>query len=173
MSKIHIRQHRFYQSEKITDYAHKILDTNYQKARYFKVTSALDGLAQIYIPNGISYIVNLTEHTCTCGEFQEFLIPYCHAIVVCLWQTIDPYLYIHEWYSVDYYRQIYSCFMHPIWEEDLIEEFDNCIAPKLAKQKGRPKKQRIRRNDSESRTVICGHCKQAGHNRRSCRHAYR
>ena len=171
MSTIHLQRHRPHQSERLTDYARGILDANYQKARRCKVVSALDGLAQVYISDGTSHIVNLEENTCTCGEFQEFLIPCCHAVAICLWQSLDPYIYVHEWYSLEYYRQTYSCFMHPVREEDLVEEFDNCMAPRLTKQREWPKKKRIQREEQTFKTAIYGHCKQAGHNHRSCKNA--
>jgi hypothetical protein len=66
--------------------------------------SNLDELAQVYISNGTSYIVNLKENTCTYGEFQEFLIPCYYAVAICFWQSLDPYIYIHEWYLLEYYH---------------------------------------------------------------------
>jgi hypothetical protein len=67
------------------------------------VDSAKLGLANVYILDGNSHVVDLKEKTCTCGGFQERLIPCCHAIAACLWQGDDPYDYIHEWCLVENY----------------------------------------------------------------------
>lgn len=104
MATMHLRRHRPHHSECITDYAKSILDANYQQARRYKVESAEKGLAQVYIPGGSAHIIDLKEKSCSCGEFQEYLIPCRHAVAVCLWQTEDPYKYVDEWYSIEYYR---------------------------------------------------------------------
>jgi hypothetical protein len=77
--------------------------------------------------------VDLHGKECSCGEFQEFLIPCCHAIAVCLSQTKDPYDYIDDWYSLEYYWLTYSRHMTPIREEDLVGEWSENEAPILAK----------------------------------------
>ncbi len=50
---------------------------------------------------------------------------------------------------------------------------ENCQAPHLAKQRGRPKKRRYKSaaERAEKRSLTCSHCHQQGHNRRSCRGA--
>ena len=133
--------------------------------------SAEKGLAQVYIPGGSAHIIDLKEKSCSCGEFQEYLIPCRHAVAVCLWQTEDPYKYVDEWYSIEYYRRTYAQHMHPIREEDLVDDYSDCEAPELTQQKGRPKKRRMRRGKKKSKRNVCGHCGQKGHNRRSCRNA--
>jgi hypothetical protein len=93
---------------------------------------------------------------------------------VCLWQADDLYNYVHEWYSIEYYRAAYSRHMHLIREEDLGQEYSKSEAPILAKQRGRPKKRRYEQGErAMRRRVVCGHCGQDGHNRRSCRNAVR
>src|SRR5947207_867310 len=134
MSIMHVHWQRRHVSDPITDYAKTKMDENYQQARRYKVESADDGLAQVYIPEGRSHIVDLKERTCSCGEFQEFLIPCRHAVATCLWQVEDPYEYLHEWYSLEYYRLTYSRHMHPVREEDLVEMFEESGPPELQRQ---------------------------------------
>jgi hypothetical protein len=171
MSTIHSRRQNQQQSNRITDFARNQLQKSYQQARRYQVKSAKDGLAQAFVPDGHSYVVNLQEMDCSCGEFQEFLIPCRHAVAVCLWQVDDPYDYVHEWYSLEYYRATYSRYMHPIREEDLNEEYSESEAPILTKQHGRSKKRRYQHGEKTGRRRQCGHCGQDGHNRRSCRNA--
>jgi zinc finger SWIM domain-containing protein 3 len=114
--------------------------------------------------------VNLSKRVCTCGEFQEYLIPCCHAVAVCLWLVEDLYEYVDQWYSLKYYRLTYSRVMSPIRKEDLVEEHDECNAPELGRQRGRPKKSRYRRGE-KMKKLFCRHCGQQSHNRRSCRNA--
>lgn len=171
METMHLRRHRKHLSGKLTDYARKRLDNSYQQARRYKVKTAKKGLAYVLIPDGGSHIVDLEKQNCSCGEFQEFLIPCCHAVAVCLWQDDDPYNYVHDWYSTEYYHLTYSRHMHPVRDEDLVEGLGDCGAPQTAKQRGRPKKTRYRREEKDKRSIVCSHCKQKGHNRRSCRNA--
>ena len=168
MTTMHLRRHRPHHSNQITDYAQGQITKNYQQARRYKVENARKELAHVFIPDGSSYIVDLGEKECSCGEFQEYLIPCRHAIAACLWQGEDPYDYVHDWYSIAAYRATYAHHMHPIREEDLVEENSDCGTPQLSKQCGRPKKLRYRREREERRAIVCSHCKEKGHNRRSC-----
>jgi hypothetical protein len=172
MSTVHLRWHWFYKFDRLTNYAAKRLQANWQEARRYKVDSAKKGLAQVYIPNGKSYIVDLKERDYSCGKFQEYLISCQYAIAACIWEGEDPYSYTHNWYSIQNYQNTYSWHMHPIHEEDL-EESSECKAPELVKQRGRPKKTRHRRQEKNGHSYICSHCGQAGHNRHSCRSAAR
>lgn len=169
MSTFHLRRYRPHQSGRATDYAKSKMDDNYQKARRFKVESARKGLAQVYIPDRQTYVVDLKETTCSCGEFQEFLIPCQHAIAVCIWQGIDPYDYLHKWFSLEYYRAAYSHHMQPIQEEDLVAKWEESGPPLMVTLRGRPKKKRIRREENRTRQNTCSFCSQKGHNRRNCR----
>jgi predicted nucleic acid-binding Zn finger protein len=172
MSTIHTHYSYIYRSLRITDYAQDKLDTSYQHACRYHIESTLDGLAQAYVPNGTTHIVNLRQRSCTCGEFQEHQLPCRHAIAVCLAQAHDPYDYVHTYYSVDFYSKTYEKHMQPIREEDLVDEFSDCEAPILTKQRGQPKKRRYRHDEAPNRCqVVCGHCGEQGHNRRSCRNA--
>src|SRR4051812_32638355 len=69
METMHIRRHRKHQSDRITDCAKGILDVNFQDARKYRVSSSKDGLAQAFVPNGNSYVVNMGDQTCHCGHF--------------------------------------------------------------------------------------------------------
>ena len=171
MASIHLRRYRPHQSDRITDYAQKRITKNYQQVWQYKVENTRKGLAHVFILDSSSHIVDLKEMECSCGEFQEYLIPCRHAVAACLWQGDDLYDYIHAWCSIKAYRATYSHHMHPIREEDLVEEHSNCNAPQLSKQRGRPKKTRYRGGGEGRRAMVCSYCKEKGHNRRSCRNA--
>jgi predicted nucleic acid-binding Zn finger protein len=104
MYQCHSRSHR---SSRITDFAMTKLNNNYQQARYYYIKSSRDGLAQAFVPNGTTYIINLIDRECSCGEFQEFHIPCRHVVAIYFSQHHDPYDYIHEWYSIEYYHNTY------------------------------------------------------------------
>jgi predicted nucleic acid-binding Zn finger protein len=169
MSTFHLQRHRPHCSERATDYAKSKMDENYQRAHRYKVESAKEGLAQVYVPEGQTYVVDLKERTCTCGEFQEFLIPCQHTIAVCLWQATDQYDYLHEWFSLEYYRATYSHCIQPVQGEDIVAKWEECGPPIMVKQRGRPKKKRIRKEENRRRQDMCSFCGQKGHNRRNCR----
>ena len=168
MAMVYQQCHQKYQSNQITDYAQQQLQKGYSQAHRYVVNSADKGLAKVYTPGSPSYVVDLQEKECSCGKFQKFLIPCCHTIAICLSQAEDPYNYIDNWYSLEYYQLTYSRHMTPIREEDLVEEWSDSEAPILAKQRGQPKKKRFRQGEGSKRSMFCEHCGQKGHNRRSC-----
>jgi zinc finger SWIM domain-containing protein 3 len=169
MTIVHDRRTQAYRSPQITNYTQTLLDKNYQQARRYHVESANNRLAQAFVLNGTSHVVDLRERTCTCGEFQEYYLPCCHAVAVCLHQAWDPCEYVDELYSINHYQATYSMAMQPVREENLVDEYSDCEAPELAKQRGHPKQRRLRRDEGEGQVVTCSHCKEKGHNRRSCR----
>ena len=171
MTTLHDRRTQPYQSLRITDYAQTLLDKNYQQSRRYHIKSADNGLAQVFVHDRTSHIVNLGKRSYTCGEFQEYCLPCRHAIAVYLHQTHNPCNYVDEYYSINYYRITYSMSIQPVREEDLVEKNSDCEAPVLAKQQGHPKKQRFRHDENGSRVVTCSYCKEKGHNRHSCRNA--
>ena len=85
-------------------------------------------------------MVNLQDQSCTCGEFQEHLIPCRRAVAVCLQQVHDPCEYVHKWNSIDYYRVTYVMHMQPVQEEDLMAKYSESEAPELTKQHRQHKK---------------------------------
>jgi hypothetical protein len=166
---IYQRHHQKHQSNRITNYAWLQLQKGYNQARHYAISSAKRRLAKVNISNGPSYIMDLHGKEWSYNKFQEFLIPCCYAIAICLSQAEDPYDYIDDWYSLEYYRLTYSRHITPIREKDLVGEWSESKAPILAKQQGRPKKKRFRQGEGSKKLIFCGHCEQKGHNRRSCR----
>ena len=90
-----------------------------------------DDLAQVFIPDGVSHIVDLHAGSCTCGKFQEHRIPCQHGVAACIFLAEDLYLHVHHAYELYCYRDCYSLTMDPIREEDLVDggrfEYENII----------------------------------------------
>jgi len=57
-----------------------------------------------------------------------------------LQQAYNPCDYVDEFYSINHYYATYSMVMQPVRDEDLVDEYSDCEAPELVKQRGRPKK---------------------------------
>lgn len=107
---------------------------------------------------------------CCCGQFQELLIPCQHACALALVSQVSAASLIHPLYSVDSYCMSYDYSYPAISCEGL--ELANLEAPILRRPRGRPKVRRLVAGQSMNTLVkpyTCKNCKQAGHNRRSCR----
>lgn len=172
MRTTYARRHQTHKSLRITDVAKERLDEAYRQACRFCCYLGDHGLVQVFIPDGVNFIVNLCIRTCTCTLFQEYGMPCEHAVAAALHQADDPYDYVLEAYTIESYRLMYSRPMHPLNDQNLALN-ERCQAPHLAKQRGRPKKCRYRSAGERARTrpLTCSHCHQQGHNRWSCRNA--
>ena len=165
-------------SDKVSNFAKTFLDKEYIESRRFFVYESVGGRYQVMIPDGESHIVHLEKKTCTCGVFQDRLLPCRHVISACRHRTDDPYTYVDGYYSRLTYVYTYQMGMLPIRKEDFdLDVLDAaegvCGPPILAKQRGRPKKRRFRRKEEDGRDTRkkCTHCGERGHNRRSCKNA--
>lgn len=102
----------------------------------------------IYAPNRASNIVNLSEGTCTCLDFQDKNLPCRHAILACREFNLEPEVYTSQVYSLNSYQNTYKIPMPPICLEDLESSLD-CLLPLLSKRPGRPFKKCWERKKSK------------------------
>jgi hypothetical protein len=108
---------------------------------------------------------------CTCGEYQDRLIPCRHACALAIKVQVPPITLVNPVYSLSTWKSTYAKPYVPIiWAG--LEESD-LLPPDLKKQRGRPKKRRIERGGQPSQSqLICSTCEKPGHNRRTCREAH-
>lgn len=87
----------------LTDYALKYIRGETAVAgKHLSVKSSND-VIMVCAPNGASNIVNLSEGTCTCLEFQDKKLPYRHAILACREFNLEPEVYASQVYSLNSY----------------------------------------------------------------------
>jgi hypothetical protein len=125
------------------------------------------------------FSVNFELKTCTCGYFQERLIPYVHAIKFLTQTGRDPRLFCNNSYRVDYLRAMYAEVENPSGGTviaDLVVT-QTLIPPVVQVLRGRKRKLRIESqsvaasntsNTRKTRTVICPLCNVQGHTRATC-----
>ena len=151
--------------------------------------------------SGAIHVVNTTEATCTCGRYQENGIPCGHAITAITRRRgaqgrLDTYL--PAALKTETWAAMYTTPLTPILLADLVVGGDRCEPPKTRIPRGRPRKERIRREDGHRArgrrhqggdggilplgAVIaavpdpvrsrCSTCGQPGHNRRKYRNPH-
>ncbi|KAK1374739.1 hypothetical protein POM88_030932 [Heracleum sosnowskyi] len=123
-------------------------------------------------------VVDLNAKSCSCKRFQMDEISCAHAIVVFQKCNIDPYEYCSVYYKKEtvvaaYKGTVYPAGNRDTWEVPQIVKSLIVNPPEGRIQVGRPKKRRCKasweKNGKTLKPIICGKCKQSGHNRRSCR----
>ncbi|XP_070663243.1 uncharacterized protein [Malus domestica] len=146
---------------------------------------------------GDQFVVDLTERTCSCREFDLTGLPCSHAIVAINYKRDKPEDYVDVCYSKVMYLEIYGHLIQPMNVMSMWEVTENPpIQPPLyTRQPGRPKNKRNKeavekekednptQNEATNisgdipqpqqlsrkgqRTVKCGICKKEGHNTRT------
>ena len=124
-----------------------------------------------------SVIVDLEKWYCSCCQWQIKGFPCSHAVAAIMHNDSNPYDYIEDYFTADYYKSSYSFPIKPIPDIhqpplDIVKDF--VIKPPVArKQPGRPRVKRIKSNGEESRAMKCGRCKKLGHhNKNTCSAPY-
>ncbi|KAK1367646.1 hypothetical protein POM88_033738 [Heracleum sosnowskyi] len=123
-------------------------------------------------------VVDLNAKSCSCKRFQMDEILCAHAIAVFQKCNIDPYEYCSVYYKKETMVAAYKETVYPVGNRDTWEVPQTVKSlivnpPEGRIRVGRPKKRRCKasweRNGKTLKPIICGKCKQSGHNRRSCR----
>jgi len=98
-------------------------------------------------------IINLSNNTCTCHEWQDYHIPCRHAIrAIQHFKKGDPKDLINKRWSVKAYRETYELSLHPVLLHELEPDGKTKPMPQQRKKKpGRPKITRIKANTAHSR----------------------
>ena len=137
------------------------------------VTSSNGGITQ-------KFSVDVNQMTCTCGRYQERLIPCSHAVAFITKKLgLQPEMYCGRMHSTITLKALYTQeddhTSVPTTMEDLHDIGQVPVAPPTREiRRGRKPTRRI---ESQSRgakrnkaadTIVCPYCKEQGHNRRTC-----
>ncbi|KAL2937759.1 Protein FAR1-RELATED SEQUENCE 8 [Bienertia sinuspersici] len=119
---------------------------------------------------------SLNTHTCICGRWQISGIPCRHGLRAILHAGLDPLRFVDRWFSVQLYKAAYGQGIKPITDMEQWPEIDLPLTqpPKMKRGVGKPCRNRRRgveeqRKEQRSKTVVCSLCKQAGHNKNTCK----
>ncbi|XP_060969765.1 uncharacterized protein LOC133036991 [Cannabis sativa] len=124
--------------------------------------------------NNRSHIVNLENKTCSCQRFEYDEMPCSHAMAVLSKRNMSCYKYRSYYYTKEAFMTTYEDSILPLGEAtswnipDLIRNIV-VLPPKHKRAAGRPKKQRYKNGLEAKAQVVCGQCRQRGHNKRSCK----
>lgn len=151
-----------------------------------QLSSPFEG--RVIQPDNSIHLVNLTDRTCTCFRYQANEIPCGHAMACIFSQglTLEPFL--PSVLSTATWANSFAAVLPPVSIENLSPAPDDeCNPPITRVPRGRPKKERIRREDargprglqtedmgamvSPSQALVhrCGTCGETGHNASTCR----
>ncbi|KAL8555977.1 hypothetical protein ACS0TY_003696 [Phlomoides rotata] len=102
----------------------KVLERNMEKVSDCIPIKSIDIHYQIRCFDGGQYTVDLRNFTCTCRAWQLSGIPCTHALCAILGESLDPEDFVHEYYSVDKYKEsyrypIYGISYEALWGETL------------------------------------------------------
>jgi hypothetical protein len=142
--------------------------------------------------NNNIHIVDLTAGTCTCRRFQTYNVPCGHAISLLFsqGQTLNPWM--PAVLSIATLQAQYTTPLPPVDTSALVAlDTDRCGPPMTRVPRGRPKKERFRKEDTRVRRGVaaallhcdgdlaalgsqasvarCKTCSETGHNSRTCK----
>lgn len=118
--------------------------------------------------------VDLSHHTCTCGQWQLSGKPCTHALAAIFSNPeLNLESFVSVYYSVDLFQATYSGFISPMTDKSNWPRVDlgfRMLPPLLGRSAGRPRKKRIRSHgEAAVKSKVCTRCKQYGHIARGCR----
>jgi hypothetical protein len=126
--------------------------------------------------NAVHTVSPLSRH-CTCGVWQDYLVPCKHACAVFKQQYQLSFndiqeKHVHPYYTCGSLHELYSNNIFPVCIDNL--EHDKVTLPPEVRVRsaGRPRIKRVRRRseyaDPADSKVRCSVCKERGHNKRTC-----
>ncbi|KAL5724252.1 hypothetical protein ACHQM5_007535 [Ranunculus cassubicifolius] len=89
-----------------------------------------------------TWLVDLEERSCTCGEFQAKEYPCWHAWVTIVQLNLDVRNYVSQWYTLDTYLATYEGSLPPPIPGHISQWQAALNAPPPKRSVGRPKKRR-------------------------------
>ncbi|XP_018453735.1 uncharacterized protein LOC108824859 [Raphanus sativus] len=125
---------------------------------------------------GASFVVSLTDRSCSCFEFQKLSIPCSHAIAAVLKANVKVEGLVGDVYTIEYAEHV----LPPVELNTSNQLADDIAAislhpPVTRRPPGRPRKKRFfsRGEVKMKKTHIryCSRCKGNGHNRATCKQA--
>ena len=131
---------------------------------------------QLGARNAVHTVTPLARQ-CTCGVWQDYLVPCRHACAVLKqeyhlsWDDIQN-KHVHPYYTCGSLHELYSNNIFPVCMDNL--EHDGLTLPPQVRVRsaGRPRIKRLRRRseyaDPSESKIHCSACNQPGHNKRTC-----
>jgi len=159
----------------------KRLDREIEKSGNWFVVWTGDG--KFEVTQGFTmdkFIVDLTNHSCTCYFWDLVGIPCRHVVAAINYRVEQPSDYVHAYYKREAYEACYGSPISPINGQQLWPKSNGpqILPPIFKTPPGRPRKLRRREPDedvSHSRLgkkhlrMKCSNCGQFDHNIRSCK----
>ena len=96
-------------------------------------------------------MVDVSNMTCTCREWQDRCMPCRHAICALEFYGRNPEDYMGWLYTIKTYRECYEGSIHPVILDELTPDGVTTPWPLDLKKKGRPKSKRFRRVTAASK----------------------
>ncbi len=153
----------------LTDYAYNNLKAQWEASRHYHTICSNKHTALVFAnQDSQRYTVDLATNSCTGMDFQDILIPCCHAIAAIRELKYAANDFVHEAYFTSKYKALYEAPFTPIDMENLLDDSD-CEACNIQSRRGRIAKIRKHTNQSRSpkRANTCSICKGTGHTKRS------
>jgi Zinc knuckle/SWIM zinc finger len=125
-----------------------------------------------------THIVKPDDMWCSCGVWQDTLLPCRHACAVyCMAKLVEKeYIManlINKYYTHSYVQKTFKKNVFPVSLDTMAYDGQTTPPPSGVKRaSGRPRTKRIRRRSvyaaSEDSPIICSNCGQTGHTKRTC-----
>ena len=124
-----------------------------------------------------SHIVKLVARWCSCGVWQDTLLPCKHACAVFRkWKEADfNYILanlVDAYYTYGFVKMMFKRNIYPVGLDTLAYDGETKPPVSTGRSTGRPKKKMLRRRSkfaaSEDSPIICSNCGAPGHNKRTC-----
>uniref|UniRef100_A0A5B7BJD0 SWIM-type domain-containing protein n=1 Tax=Davidia involucrata TaxID=16924 RepID=A0A5B7BJD0_DAVIN len=153
------------------------LQEEIHKAHGLKVLFSSDTLFEVH-DESIN-VVNLDKWDCSCLGWKATGLPCHHAVAVfnCTGRSI--YDYCSRYFTVNSFRLTYSESIHPmpgidkpVEKEETASDTTHVLPPCPSRPPPTPSQQKKKRAKSEGeikRAVSCTRCKEAGHNKATCK----
>ncbi|KAK1303655.1 hypothetical protein QJS10_CPB11g01873 [Acorus calamus] len=136
------------------------------------VRRSSDVMAEVVGPE-FTTVVRLDDKTCTCRAWQVTGLPCVHAAaLITRIRGLDICDFVDEVYTVQRFRETYVVPIAPMPSKEFWDRVHLPFIvqpPRLYKQRGRPRKNRIRDPKEKKRTYMCTRCYELGHNKKSCK----
>ncbi|XP_057968829.1 uncharacterized protein LOC131158175 [Malania oleifera] len=159
---------------KLTPSKEEELQEEIQKACSLKVLFSSDTLFEVH-DNSIN-VVNIENWECSCLAWKATGLPCCHAIAVFNCTDRSVYDYCSRFFTVDSFRVTYAESINPLpsmaehvnrnASSDSMHVLPPCTSRPPRQQK---RKQVIKTRAVVKRVVSCTRCKEAGHNKATCK----
>ncbi|XP_022899241.1 uncharacterized protein LOC111412537 [Olea europaea var. sylvestris] len=149
------------------------LRTTFENGTRLRAHVLTNNLTQVGISNDTD-IVDLSEETCTCCEFQLNRMPCVHASRAACFRGKTLYELCSRYYSSDYWKGAYIETIYPVPREVdwVVPSLITCtpiFPPLVLRPPSRPPTRRKRsRYEYAWSTKKCTRCGRVGHNRTTC-----